>query len=113
MERLRHLAGSLGGTLERLLQEDRFRQWRQQGGPAGSYRWVVQHPWLVAAGMTIVVGGILAVTFGIPPLSPLILLVIVVAPVPLWLRVEHRILVAWEADPDDSRSDRPPDSEQG
>lgn len=126
VERVRQLGGSLAGTLQRFLQEERFRQWRQQGGPAPSYRRIVRHPLLVAAGVTIVVGGILATTFGIPPLSPLFLLVVVVAPVPFWLRVEHRILAAWDAGPDASPEPGdlpgdgggpepagPPDAEQG
>lgn len=100
MERIRHLGGSLAGSLQRLLQQERFRQWRRQGGPAASYRWVVEHPLLVAVAVAIVVGAILAATFGVPPLSPLVLVVVVVAPVPFWLRVEHRILAAWDAGPD-------------
>ena len=84
-------------ALDRGMRNERFRQWRLQDGPSRSYRTVIGHPLIVTAAVACVVGGGLALTFGVPPVSPLFLVfVVVVAPLPLWLRMERDILAGWD-----------------
>jgi len=81
------------------LRDERFRQWRVNGAPARSYRRIIDHPMVTTVVVAVVVGGILAATFGIPPVSPLFLLVALVSPLPFWLRLERGILEEWDHGP--------------
>ncbi len=83
-------------ALHRGMRNERFRQWRLQDGPSRAYRGVIGHPALVTAAVACVVGGGLALTFGVPPVSPLFLVFVAVAPLPLWLRMERDILADWD-----------------
>lgn len=86
-------------TLRRWLRDERFRQWRVNGDPARAYRRIIDHPMVTTVIVAVVVGGILAATFGVPPVSPLLLLVVVVSPLPFWLRLERGILDEWDHGP--------------
>jgi hypothetical protein len=48
----------------------------------------------------LVLGTVFVVTFGVPPISPLFLVVLLCAPVYPWLRLEARAIAAWQAGSD-------------
>jgi hypothetical protein len=87
---------ALAGAGRRWLRNERFRQWRTNGDPARLYREIVDHPVVTTVVVAVVVGVILAWTFGVPPVSPLVLVVVLVAPLPFWLRLERGILAEWD-----------------
>lgn len=91
MARIRQRLGQLTGRVERA----RLRQWVREGGPGPVLRWSLEHPWTVTAAVALVLTVILGWTFGIPPLSPLLLVLVFVAPLPWWLRAEHRVYRRW------------------
>lgn len=93
-------------TARRWLRDERFRQWRVNGDPARAYRRIVEHPVPTTVVVAVVVGAILAATFGVPPVSPLLLIVVLVSPLPFWLRLERGILDEWDhGPPDEARPD--------
>ena len=77
------------------LEQARLRQWYREDGPGPGLRWSCQHPWLVTGAVAVLLTVVLGLTFGIPPLSPLVLVFVFVAPVPWWLRREHRVYQRW------------------
>jgi hypothetical protein len=83
--------------LQRAWEESRQRQWDLEDGPGPILVWCFDHPWLVTVGLAAVLTGVLGATFGIPPVSPLALVVVFVAPVPWWLRAERRLHERWLA----------------
>jgi len=88
----------IGARIERLrrrLEDARLRQWHREDGPGPVLRWSLLHPWSVTAGVAVVLTVVLGATFGIPPLSPLLLVALFVAPVPWWLRSERRVYLRW------------------
>jgi Flp pilus assembly protein TadB len=89
------------GRVERLgrtMEEARLRQWRREEGPGPVLRWSLHHPWLVTGALAAVLTVVLGATFGIPPLSPLLLVALFVAPVPWWLRRERRVYERWRSE---------------
>jgi len=91
-----------GGRLARLQQaweRWRVRQWDRLGGPGPILRWSMQHRWLVTIGLAVVLAVVLGATFGIPPISPLFLVLLFVAPVPFWLRAEANAYARWQERP--------------
>lgn len=103
--RLQALARAARGWL----RNERFRQWRLNGDPAPTYRRIVEHPVVTTVVVAVVVGAILAVTFGVPPVSPLFLIVVLVSPLPFWLRLERGILDEWDHGTPDDAPSGPPD----
>ncbi len=91
---------ALTERLQRSWRQARLTQWDREDGPGPVLRWSIDHPWAVTVIVAAVLTVVLGATFGIPPVSPLMLVVIVVAPLPLWLRAERRILAEWEASRD-------------
>lgn len=81
--------------LTALLRRVRFRQWDLDGGPAPLLRGAVRAPLLVTVVVAVVVGVAFAVVFGVPPVSPLVLVALVVAPLYPWLRAERRLYHEW------------------
>lgn len=101
----------VAGAARRWLRDERFRQWRVNGDPASSYRRIVEHPVVTTVVVAVVVGAILAATFGVPPVSPLFLIVVLVSPLPFWLRLEQGILDEWDGTPPDEAHPDSPDEE--
>jgi len=89
----------------RRLEQARLRRWHREDGPGPVLRWSCQHPWLVTGVIAALLTVVLGLTFGIPPLSPLFLVFVFVAPIPWWLRAEHRIYQWW-------RDGQPPEGSQ-
>jgi hypothetical protein len=75
----------------------RQRHWDLAGGPGPVLRWAMRHRWVATLALTITLVAVLGVTFGIPPFSPLVLVVLLVAPFPWWLRAERRLFERWQA----------------
>lgn len=78
------------------LRAYRFRQWDREGGPSSALRWSMAHSVLVTVAVTLLVGVVFAVVFGVPPLSPLVLVIVLCAPLRPWLRSQHRLYVQWQ-----------------
>ncbi|MFW5933974.1 MAG: hypothetical protein ACOCT8_04505, partial [Actinomycetota bacterium] len=59
-------------------------------------------------------GAVFAAVFGVPPVSPLVLVALVVAPLYPWLRAERRLYHEWLVrDPDGDEADDDAAGEQG
>ncbi len=78
-----------------LLRNVRFRQWDLDGGPAPVLRLAIRSPLATTAAVAIGLGAVFAAVFGVPPVSPLVLVVLVVAPLYPWLRAERRLYHEW------------------
>lgn len=87
--------GALLTRVRERIELARLRQWRREDGPGPGLRWSCRHPWVVTGSLAILLTVVLGFTFGIPPLSPLILVFVFIAPVPWWLSVERRIYERW------------------
>ncbi len=85
--------------LQRAWQQWRVRRWDRLGGPGPVLRWSMQHRWLVSIGAALILAVVLGATFGVPPVSPLILVLVFVAPVPFWLRTERNAYERWRERP--------------
>lgn len=80
-----------------LLRNVRFRQWDLDGGPAPVLRLAIRAPLAMTVAVALVLGVVFAAVFGVPPVSPLVLVVLVVAPLYPWLRAERRLYREWHA----------------
>ena len=69
----------------------------RDGGPGPLLRWAARAPLVTTLVLAVLVGAVLAVTFGVPPVSPLFLVPVVCGPVYPWLRLESRAQAAWRA----------------
>lgn len=70
----------------------------RDGGPGRILRTAARAPAVTTVALVLVLGTIFAVTFGVPPVSPLFLVALLCAPVYPWLRLEARAIDAWRAD---------------
>lgn len=77
------------------LRDYRFRQWDRDGGPSAPLRWSMAHPVVVTVGVALLLGVLFGATFGVPPLSPFVLVALLCAPILPWLRSQHRLYVQW------------------
>jgi len=99
----------------RFIGDRQAARWDRFGGPGPALRWSFRHPWLV----TLTTAGLLAVAlgavFGVPPFSPLVLVIVLVSPVAPVLRMLSRIHDRWlERDGHaPTGSDAPPDTVDG
>ena len=95
----------------RFIGDRQAARWDRFGGPGPALRWSFRHPWLV----TFTIAGLLAVAlgavFGVPPFSPLVLVIVLVSPVAPFLRMLSRIHDRWVARDGDTPTDTdaPPD----
>lgn len=87
--------------LTAVLRRVRMRQWDLDGGPGPVLRLAVRAPLATTASLAVALAAVFAAVFGVPPVSPLVLVVLVVAPLYPWLRAERRLYHAWRT------SDRP------
>ncbi len=67
----------------------------RDGGPGVVLRWSARAPLVSTLVLAVLVGGVLVVTFGVPPVSPLFLIPVLCGPVYPWLRVESNAQSAW------------------
>lgn len=67
----------------------------RDGGPGLALRWSARAPLATTLVLAVVVAAVLVVTFGVPPVSPLFLILVVCGPVYPWLRLESRAQAAW------------------
>ena len=107
------LVGRLTDAIRRIIREEHLRTWDRNGGPGAVLRLAMRRPAVTAVVVAIVLAAVLVATFGVPPFSPLGLIVLVVAPIGPWLRAERAVHAEWvqrghRADGDPS-SDAPPD----
>jgi hypothetical protein len=72
----------------------------RDGGPGRVLRLAARAPAVSTAVLVLVLGTVFAGTFGVPPISPLFLVVLLCAPVYPWLRLEARAIAAWQAGSD-------------
>ena len=99
----------------RFIGDRQAARWDRFGGPGPALRWSFRHPWLV----TFTIAGLLAVAlgavFGVPPFSPLVLVIVLVSPVAPVLRMLSRIHDRWVERPVDAPTDTdaPPDTVPG
>lgn len=69
----------------------------RDGGPGLALRSSASAPWVTTLALAVSVGAVLVMTFGVPPLSPLFLIMVVCGPVYPWLRLEARAQAAWRS----------------
>jgi hypothetical protein len=97
--------------------ERQAARWDRFGGPGPALRWCFGHPWLVTVAIAGVLAVVLGAVFGVPPFSPLVLVIVVVAPIAPVLRALAQIHARWTGRrPEDSpgadaspAEDPPPD----
>lgn len=70
-------------------------RWDRFGAPGPAMVWSMHHPWLVTAVIAVVLGMVLAAAFGVPPFSPLVLVLVLVAPIAPILTAQRRIHDRW------------------
>lgn len=99
------LIDRLTGVLRRV----RFRQWDLDGGPAPVLRLAMRGPLVTTIVVAVGLGVVFAAVFGVPPVSPLVLVVLVVAPLYPWLRAERRLYREWSERDPDAPDDADPD----
>jgi hypothetical protein len=95
-------AGSSEPTAGRVRLVDRYVRVRaatieRDAGPGRILRLAARAPAVTAVVLALVLGTVFAVTFGVPPVSPLFLVALLCAPVYPWLRLEARAIEAWQA----------------
>ena len=73
----------------------------RDGGPGLVLRWAARAPLATTLVLAVLVGAVLVVTFGVPPVSPLFLIPVLCGPVYPWLRLESRAQAAWRSQPSD------------
>jgi hypothetical protein len=90
-------------------QRSGSRRWRERyievraatmtrdGGPGLVLRWAARAPLASTLVLAVVIGAVLAVTFGVPPVSPLFLIPVVCGPIYPWLRLEARAQASWRS----------------
>ncbi|TVR25167.1 MAG: hypothetical protein EA387_04580 [Nitriliruptor sp.] len=92
--------GDQRSTSARLIEryiEVRAATMTRDGGPGLVLRWSARAPLLTTLVLAVLVGAVLAVTFGVPPVSPLFLIPVVCGPVYPWLRLESRAQAVWRS----------------
>ena len=77
-------------------------RWDRFGGPGPVLRWCFGHPWLVTVAIAGVLAAVLAAVFGVPPFSPLVLVLVLVAPIAPVLRAQARLHERWTRDRPDA-----------
>ncbi len=85
-------------TWERVIEryiELRVATMVRDGGPGLVLRSSARAPAVSTLLLAVVVGAVLIVTFGVPPVSPLFLIPVVCGPVYPWLRLESRAQARW------------------
>jgi hypothetical protein len=70
-------------------------RWDRFGGPGPVLRWCFGHPWLVTVAIAGVLAVVLGAVFGVPPFSPLVLVIVLVAPIAPVLRAQAQIHDRW------------------
>lgn len=93
--------------VERIVERVGDRQaarWDRFGGPSRALRWSMHHPWWVTVGVAVPLAVVLAAAFGVPPLSPLLLVVVLVAPIHPVLEAQRRIYERWSNGQSEIRS---------
>lgn len=70
-------------------------RWDRFGGPGPVLRWCFSHPWVVAIALAGVLAVALGAVFGVPPFSPLVLVIALVAPVAPILRTLSTMHERW------------------
>jgi hypothetical protein len=73
-------------------------RWDRFGGPGPVLAWCFRHPWLITVGVAVILAVLLGSVFGVPPFSPLVLVVVLVAPIQPVLRAQQRVYDRWRAD---------------
>ncbi len=76
----------------------RARHWDLEGGPGVALRWCSAHPILTAVLLAVGLTAVFGAVFGIPPLSPLVIVVALVGAVSWWLHGEAERIRRWERD---------------
>lgn len=69
----------------------------RDGGPGPIVRMAARAPAVTTVVLAVALGAVFAVTFGVPPVSPLFLVALLCAPVYPWLRLEARAIDTWQA----------------
>ena len=69
----------------------------RDGGPGPILRVAARTPAVTTVAIALVLGTVFAVTFGVPPVSPLFLVALLCAPIYPWLRLEGRAIRTWQA----------------
>lgn len=78
-----------------LIRNEHRRTWEQNDGPSAVLLRLVRAPWAVAGATALVLVGLFAVAFGIPPVSPLFAVPVLVAPIVPLLRAQAIVLEEW------------------
>jgi hypothetical protein len=81
-----------------LVGDRQAARWDRFGGPGPTLRWCFRHPWLVTIGVGALLAVALGSVFGVPPFSPLVLVVVLVAPIQPVLRAQQRVHERWMSD---------------
>jgi hypothetical protein len=102
---------SLVQRLIAVVAERQVRRWDRLGPPGPTWRWCLLHPWLVTLGVGTVLAVVLGAVFGVPPFSPLLLVLVLIAPIQPVLRAQRRVHDRWVAAGDDQQAG-PPAPEQ-
>ncbi len=95
-------SGSRRGRLAERYVTVRAATIARDGGPGRILRLAARAPAVTTVALAVVLGTIFAMTFGVPPVSPLFLVALLCAPVYPWLRLEARAIAVWRdevADP--------------
>lgn len=103
-------------TVQRILRfvgDRQARRWDRFGGPGPVLRWCFSHPWLVTVALAGVLAVALGAVFGVPPFSPLVLVIVLVSPVAPVLRVLSRIHDRWVGGHPDAATDPDTPSDPG
>ena len=101
------LLGRLTDGIRRVIRDEHLRTWDRNGGPGAVLRLAMRRPLVSAVVVAVVLAAVLVATFGVPPYSPLGLIVLVVAPIVPWLRAEQAVYGEWlrRAGPMDAATD--------
>jgi hypothetical protein len=83
--------------LVRLAEDLRIRQWELNDGPTRPGRWALRHPLVTTLVVAVILGVALGLAFGVPPVSPLVLVVILASPIYPWLVTGRQAYEAWLA----------------
>lgn len=91
-QRKRRLAGLTGRYVQL-----RVRTLDRDDGPGVVLRAAARAPVVTTSVVALLLAAVLVVTFGVPPVSPLLLVPVVCAPLLPWLRLEARAHRTWRA----------------
>jgi hypothetical protein len=107
------LLGRLTDAIRRVIREEHLRTWDRNGGPGVVLRVAMRRPLVSAVVIAFALAAVLVVTFGVPPFSPLALIVVVVAPVVPWLRAEQAVHDEWQRRRASESGPAPPSPPEG